>query len=50
MLMRAELFAAVTMMAVLMAGALAKLGHARWGIGVVAGFAWSVSLIEHLPT
>jgi uncharacterized membrane protein YccC len=50
MLMRAELFAAVTVMAVLMAGALAKFGHARWGIWVVAGFCLVGSPIEHLTS
>jgi hypothetical protein len=48
MLVRPELSAPATVMAVLVAGVLAKLGHGWWGIAVVAGFCLVGSVIEHL--
>jgi hypothetical protein len=50
MLVRPELFAAGTVMAVLAAGALAKLGYAWCSIAVVAGFCLAGSVIEHLTS
>ena len=45
-LLRTELSAAVTVAAVLIAGTLAKLGHAWWGFGVMAGLCLAGSVIE----
>ena len=49
-LLRTELSAAVTVTAVLIAGTLAKLGHAWWGIGVMAGLCVAGSVIERLTS
>ena len=49
-LMRTELSAAVTVAAVLIAGTLAKLGHAWWGFGVMAGLCLAGSVIERLTS
>jgi hypothetical protein len=49
-LVRSELVAAVTVMAVLVAGTLAKLGYGGWGIAVVAGFCLAGSVIEHMTS
>jgi hypothetical protein len=49
-LMRSELLAAFTVMAVLVAGTLAKLGHAWWGLAVAAGICLAGSLIERLAS
>jgi hypothetical protein len=48
--LRTELSAAVTVAAVLIAGTLAKLGHAWWGFGVMSGLCLASSAIERLTS
>jgi hypothetical protein len=47
---RSELLATVTVVAVLMAGVLTKLGFVRWGLAVVAGLCLAGSVIERLAS
>ena len=46
----AELSAAVTVAAVLIAGTLAKLGHAWWGFWMMAGLCLAGSVIERMTS
>ena len=48
MLERFELSAAVAVMAVLSAGLLAKLGHAWWGVVIMAGLCLVGEVVVHL--
>lgn len=48
MLKRLQLSAALTVMAVLLAGVLAKLSHAWWGVVITAGLCLVGEVIERL--
>jgi hypothetical protein len=50
LLQRADLSAAATVTAVLLAGVLAKLGHAWWAVVVMAGLCLGGGVIEHLTS
>jgi hypothetical protein len=50
LLQRPDLSAAATVTAVLMAGVLAKFGHAWWAVVVMAGLCLGGGVIEHLTS
>jgi hypothetical protein len=50
LLERLELSAAATVTVVLMAGVLAKLGHAWWGVTVMAGLCLGAGLVQRLTS